>query len=86
MNIQNISKKDQKVLLRLDSSELICLCNALYAYIDTEGSKTNQTYHRLYADLMVARDLSQYGHLDDFSFNCITEQRKLASPKKPPKT
>lgn len=73
MNIQNISKTDKKVVVELNSDDLINICNALYAVFDKEKGRSR--FLQLYSDLMMARDLCQYGHLDDFSLQSIVKCR-----------
>lgn len=67
MNIQNISKKEKEVVVSLTIDELIKLCNVLYGAKEEEK---NDTYRKLLSQLMVARDVCQYGHIDDF---CLTQ-------------
>ena len=40
MNIQNISKTDKKVVVELNSDDLINICNALYAVFDKEKGRS----------------------------------------------
>lgn len=75
MEIINISKEKGKVVVSLDSSELVTICNTMY---NTPDDKTNAKHYKLYSDMMIARDLCQYGHIDDFCFNCIAESRSKA--------
>lgn len=71
MQVHNVSK-DKEVVVRLSPDELIKLCNVLYKAPDDEK---NKLYYHLYSELMLARDLCQYGHIDDFSMGCIMEAR-----------
>lgn len=75
MEILNISKENKEVIVSLDSDELVKLCNCLYK---TDDSNKNSLYHKLYGQLMMCRDLSQYGHIDDWCFEKIVEQRERA--------
>ena len=69
MNIQNISKNDREVTVTLSSDELVKLCNVLYYARDIKS------------DLMIARDISQYGNIDDTTFSKIIKERaKAANP------
>lgn len=72
MNIQNISKKDREVTVELSADELVKLCNVLYS---TEEKNKNELYYQLYSELMMARDLCQYGHVDNFCLGNIVECR-----------
>lgn len=40
MNIQNISKTDKKVVVELNSDDLVNICNSLYATYDRDKKKT----------------------------------------------
>lgn len=73
MNILNVSKKDNEVVVRLSSDELVKLSNVLYHAPDSDK---NDIYYKLYGNVMLARDLSQYGHIDEFCFERIAECRK----------
>ena len=73
MNIQNISKNDREVTVTLSSDELVKLCNVLYYARDK--------YHEIKSDLMIARDISQYGNIDDTTLSKIIKERaKAANP------
>lgn len=72
MNIQNISKKDRAVEIKLSADELVKICNIFY---QTEGRKKDDLYHKLYSELMIARDLCQYGHIDNFCLSEIVKNR-----------
>lgn len=71
MEIMNISKKDKEVVLTLNTDELVRLCNVLYA----QEKYDDNLHYKLYGDLMIARDLCQYGHIDGFCFERIAECR-----------
>lgn len=73
MDILNISKDEGVTIVRLSSSELVKLANVLYRSPDEEK---NGLYYKLYGEIMIARELSQYGHIDDFSFKCISKCRE----------
>lgn len=78
MNIHSISKENNKVIVELTSDELVKLCNILYL---TEDENKNEIYYKLYSDLMIARDLSQYGHIDDFCMEQIQKCRENINKK-----
>ena len=71
MEIMNISKEDKEVVLTLNADELVRLCNVLYV----QKKYDDNLHHKLYGDLMIARDLCQYGHIDGFCFERIAECR-----------
>lgn len=81
MNIQNISKENQKAIVELTADDLVIICNALYAQSDKK--KNNDYFMQLYSDMMMARDLCQYGHVDNFCLHnivkCRSELRGLLS-------
>lgn len=81
MNIQSISKRDREVTVELSADDLIIICNALYAQSSEE--KDNDYFMQLYSDMMMARDLCQYGHVDNFCLHnivkCRSELRGLLS-------
>lgn len=67
MTIQSILK-DKEVTVTLSCSELNEICNYLYSVAEKK-----EIDKKLYAQFMIARDLSQYGHIDNFSFNSISK-------------
>ena len=82
MTIVSVSHEERKATITLDSCELVELCNAMY-FASTEKEITNQKrFYHIYGDLMMARDLSQYGHLDGFSFNSIAECREKSDERR----
>ena len=72
MDILNISKKDKKVNVVLSSDELVKLCDILHS---TDDRYANELFHKLYGEMMIARDLCQYGHIDDYSLELIVKCR-----------
>ena len=74
MQILNISKEDSEAVIRLNATELMTLCNALY-YCRKE-MVNDGTYHKIYADFTMTRNLASYGHIDDFAFKIIANQRR----------
>ena len=74
MNIKKISKKDKEVVVSLASDELVKICNVLY---NSKDEDKNQLYFKLYGEMMIAKDLCQYGHIDDFCFGCIADCRSI---------
>ena len=71
MNILEISKPKREVTVTLSSDELVKLCNIMH---ESQKPK-NSMCERLYSDLILARDLSQYGLVDNFSLSRIVEHR-----------
>ena len=72
MDIQNISKKDREVTVTLSADELVKICNVLYG---TSDENKNNLYYKLYSEMMIARDMCQYGHVDDFCLERIVKCR-----------
>lgn len=79
MNILSVSKKENEAVVRLTSDELVKLSNVLYHAPDSDK---NDIYYKLYGDVMLARDLSQYGHIDEFCFGRIAKCRENLKRKK----
>lgn len=81
MNMQTISKEKREVMVELTADDLIIICNALYAQSGEE--RNNNYFMQLYSDMMMAKDLCQYGHVDDFCLHniikCRSELRGLLS-------
>lgn len=73
MNIQTISKEKMKAMVELTADDLVIICNALYAQLDE--NKHNDNFMQLYSDMMMARDLCQYGHIDNFCLRNIVRCR-----------
>lgn len=73
MNIQTISTEKRKVTVELTADDLVTICNALYAQSDEK--KHHETFMQLYSDMMMARDLCQYGHVDNFCLHNIIKCR-----------
>lgn len=73
MNIQNISKEKRNVIVELSADELVTICNLLFSQFSEQKDKEN--YLQLYSDMMLARDLCQYGHIDDFCLRNIVQCR-----------
>lgn len=73
MNIQNISKANRETTVELSASDLVIICNALYDQSDEK--KNNDNFMELYSNMMMARDLCQYGHIDNFCLHNIVKCR-----------
>lgn len=73
MNIHTISKENKNIMIELTADDLVTICNALYA--QSNEKKHNDTFMQLYSNMMVARDLCQYGHIDDFCLHNIVKCR-----------
>ncbi|SHK31005.1 hypothetical protein [Hespellia stercorisuis] len=84
MNIQSISKKDKEIVTILDAEELVLIGNVMYQatkHQDSGDIRLTEQFYRLYSDIMIARNLCKYGHLDNFSFEHIEQARKKAREK-----
>lgn len=73
MDIESISKSKREVVVTLDADELVKICNIFY---QAQSEEKNEKYDKLYSEMMLARDLCQYGHVDDFCLGKIIEHRK----------
>lgn len=82
MQVQEIKKGDH-VLVSLDSEEVKILTNIMSILKEQQTEIENPLYQRLQSDLIFARDLCQYGHIDDFSLSEIVNCR---GPEKIQKT
>ena len=78
MNIQNISKENKEATITLSADELVKICNVLYGTADKE--KTD-LYYQLYSEMMIARDMCQYGHIDNFCLENIVKCRNSFDKK-----
>lgn len=73
MNIQNVSKSERKATVELSVDDLVIICNALYPQLTENKSKEN--FLLLYSNMMMVRDLCQYGHVDNFCLHNIVKCR-----------
>lgn len=79
MTILSVSKQENRAEINLSSEELTEICNALHNVDDEHRTKR---FYLLYAGLQNARDISIYGHLDDFSLEYALKCRKCADQTK----
>lgn len=80
MTIQTISKEDENVTVELSADDLVMICNALYLHskeqdLQSKEQKTNDHFLQLYSDMMIARDLCQYGHVDNLCLRNVVACR-----------
>lgn len=80
MTIQTISKEDKNVTVELSADDLVMICNALYLHskeqdLQSKEQKTNDHFLQLYSDMMIALDLCQYGHVDNFCLRNVVACR-----------
>ena len=73
MTMQTISKEDKNVTVELSADDLVMICNALY--LQSKEQKTDDHFLQLYSDMMIARDLCQYGHVDNFCLQNVVKCR-----------
>lgn len=77
MEILKISKTEKEAVVRLSAEEMKVICNVFYkAAGQCEG---DPLYHQLYSEMLIANDLAQYGHIDNFCFRQIVKERNLAT-------
>lgn len=60
-------------MVELTADDLVIICNALYA--QSSEKNNNDYFFQLYSDMMMARDLCQYGHVDNFCLHNIVRCR-----------
>lgn len=80
MNIQSISKEKREVTVCLNADELVMLGNIMHlasTHANQKNPSNTEKLASLYADIILARDLCQYGHLDNFSLSRIVKNRNL---------
>ena len=77
MIINSVSMVERKAVVCLSSEELTEICNALCYSLADDGDQSER-FFLLYAVLQNARDLSIYGHLDNFSLEYALNCRKQA--------
>ena len=73
MNITNISKESREVKVSLTADELILLCNMMHE--QRKEKDNDEKLLQLYSEMIIARDLCQYGSLDNFSLQSIVKCR-----------
>lgn len=71
MNILNISKSDKNVTVSLTSDELQMLCNLMSERPDI----VKDQFHQLHSELLIANNLCQCGHLDNFALTQIVKAK-----------
>lgn len=77
MIIHSVSNVERKAVVCLSGDELTEICNALcHSLADDDQS---ERFLLLYACMQNARDLSIYGHLDNFSLEYALNCRKRAN-------
>lgn len=72
MNIEKI-EHDDCVNVTLDTEEVKCLCEALYCAYNED----NPVFSKLYSELIIARDICLYGHLDDFGIASVVSCKDI---------
>lgn len=80
MNIQNISKENREAVIKLNADELVAICNAMYS-CKTQKDMQGDLFYRLYSDMMITRDICQYGHIDQFCLDRINDCRSKIQNK-----
>lgn len=79
MDIQNVSKDNGECIVRLSADELVMICNA-FDYARKEYGDRN-LFHALYSEMIIANNLCQYGHIDNFALSEIIKQRNETENK-----
>ena len=76
MTIQTISREsieNRNVTVKLSADDLVMICNALY--LQSKEQETSDHFLQLYSDMMMTRDLCQYGHVDNFCLQNVVKCR-----------
>lgn len=78
MRINKIEQKSADVTL--SSDELVKLNNVLYFYEQhhaefEDSSELDEKSNEIWAQIIIAMNISQYGHLDDFALKCVNKRR-----------
>lgn len=84
MRINGIKANEVNVTLTAD--ELTMFANLMYYYKKNwnnvkDASKPNERFYGTYAQILTARDLCQYGHLDSFTLDRLLELNLQACPE-----
>lgn len=72
--------EDKQVEVSLDADELVSLSNFIYEAQKQNGDSLRPKDRELYAQIMTARDLCQYGHVDGFTLRHIVMEKYKANP------
>ncbi len=72
MDIYNISKEKRECTVRLSTDELVMICNSFY-YAENKY-ENSCLFHKLYSEMIIANNLCQYGHIDNFALSGIVKQ------------
>lgn len=75
--------EDKHVEVSLDADELVSLSNFIYEVQKQNGDDLRPKDRELYAQIMTARDLCQYGHVDGFTLRHIVMEKYKAGNQSP---
>lgn len=69
----------------IDVNELVCLSNVLYFYekhwdANSGFTAPGQVFHAISKQIVTARDIAQYGHLDDHSMGLVAAHELALHP------
>lgn len=76
MKINSINSITKETTITLNSSELDCICDLFE--VDSIYEVGLIKNPRLYADMIMCRDLTQHGNINDFSLDRIVKRRKIS--------
>ncbi len=71
MEILETSKLKQEAYVRLNSDDMVHICNALYEY--GKAHKSDKIFNKLQARMIIAKDITQYGLIDGLDIERIKE-------------
>lgn len=77
--------EDSSVECTLSSDELVLLKNMLYFYEQhhrkiEDTTPPNKLFHGIYAQIIMASNISQYGHMDGFATSCYVKHKAAENP------
>lgn len=79
MDIQNISKESRECTIKLSVDELVMICNSFHHA--EKNYEHSDLFHNLFSEMIIANNLCQYGHLDNFALSQIIKKRNETENK-----
>lgn len=73
MDIQTILKENGKAVVELTADDLVIICNVFSAQL--VENRHQDAFMQLYGDMVMARDLCQFGHVDNSCLQYIVKCR-----------
>lgn len=79
MDIQSVSKESRECTIKLSVDELVMICNSFYHA--EKNYEHSDLFHNLFSEMIIANNLCQYGHLDNFALSQIIKKRNETENK-----